>query len=176
VWLNGTASDGFHPNTNGQIVMANEIIRAFNEQYGGGIAPLTATEMLQDWLGQDPEVSFANWLDCYGLAGASAQDDRDHDGLPAALEFGVGGDPLRSDPWLVEFSHGEENGEAYLEMAYSVRLPGTSQVTLEDEFSNDLLQWNLLPGESETGTDGRRHARIPLDASRGFLRLRATIP
>lgn len=176
VWLNGTASDGFHPNTNGQIVVANEIIRAFNEFYGSGIAPLTATEMLQDWLGKDPEVSFASWLDCYGLAGAGAQDDRDHDRLPAALEFGVGGDPLRYDPWQVEISPGRENGAAYLELAYFVRLPGTSHVTLENESSTDLSEWNPLPADPGPAPDGRQRARIPLEGSRGFLRLRATIP
>ena len=46
VWLNGPISANFHPNTNAQAVVANEIIAAFNTRYHTGIAPLTATEML----------------------------------------------------------------------------------------------------------------------------------
>ncbi|HSP41679.1 MAG TPA: SGNH/GDSL hydrolase family protein, partial [Luteolibacter sp.] len=46
VWLNGEYSANFHPNTNGQAIIANEIIDAFNTRYGHGIPPLTATEIL----------------------------------------------------------------------------------------------------------------------------------
>lgn len=176
VWLNGTASDGFHPNTNGQIVVANEIVRAFNDHYGTGIPLLTATEMLQDWLGKDPDVSFAEWLACYGLAGAGPNDDRDFDGLPAALEFGVGADPLRHDPWHVAFAHGEESDAPYIELAYPLRLPGTSHVLVEDECSSDLLQWKSLSGEPLPGPDGLLRSRAPLDNPSGYLRLKATVP
>lgn len=172
VWLNGTASDGFHPNTNAQAMLANEIVRAFQERYNLPTAPLGASEILQDLLGKDPDVSFPVWATCHGLANAGPTDDRDGDGLPLALEFGVGADPNRHDPWLVRFTARPEG----LELSYPIRLPGTAAVSVRPAVSDDLAAWQLLPGEFSPGPDGRVRALLPFRTSPAFLRLEALLP
>lgn len=176
LWLNGTASDGFHPNTSAQLAIANEIVRAFNGHYRHGIAPLSANEMLQDWLGKDPDISFTDWRSCYGLAGAGRQSDDDLDGLPLALEFMVGADPLRFDPWQVRFQHGADTGNPFLEVSYALRLPGTAEGSVHAESSTDLINWTPLPSPSTADPDGLFRARLPINSNHAFLRLGATVP
>ena len=85
VWLNGQYSANFHPNTNAQTLVVNEIIHAFYARYSTGIAPLTATEILSGLLAKSAaaiDMPFATWKGCLGLTGLPGSNDSDGDGLP----------------------------------------------------------------------------------------------
>ena len=90
VWLNGPISANFHPNTNAQAIVANEIIAAFNTRYHTGIAPLTATEMLGGLLRKTAsqiDMTFTEWMTGFSLAGLTESDDSDGDGVPANVLY-----------------------------------------------------------------------------------------
>ena len=85
MWLNGQYSANFHPHTNAQTLVVNEIIHAFYARYSTGIAPLTATEILSGLLAKSAaaiDMPFATWKGCLGLTGLPGSNDSDGDGLP----------------------------------------------------------------------------------------------
>ena len=175
MWLNGPISDNFHPNTSGQALIANEIIAGFNKRYQTGIAPLTATEILVSLLGRPAaniDVTFADWSSRFGIPGLTSNDS-DGDGISAAMEFALGLSPLRHD------SDNTSSGIVAnaLKIAYPIRIPNSIRYTLTPESSATLTgpftPFGTLPA---VGTDGLYHARLPLGAAPGFLRLKATIP
>lgn len=170
VWLNGPYSMNFHPNTNAQALIANEIVCAFNQHYQTGIPPLTATEILVDLLGKTPaqvDMDFATWADSYSLLGITEQDDGDKDQLPAGLEFALGLNPLLKDSRKVHCAPGE--------IAYPLRLPDSSHVTLTPAASPDLRQpFTPLP-LPPIDSDGLSRARIDRSNASGFLRLEAML-
>lgn len=173
VWLNGEISDNFHPNTNAQALIANEIVHAFNEFYGLGVAPLSAAEILGGLLQKTPaeiDMPFSSWSTCYGLPG-DLHADTDGDGLKDGLEFGLGLDPTRWDSHRV--TSGLVEGGTMLELAYPRRLDASAQVTLEALGSTDLNFTPLSP-QPTPGADGLLRARIPVAGQKGFLKLRAT--
>lgn len=176
-WLNGPISANFHPNTNGQLVVANAIIDAFNETYNTGIAPLTATEMLVGKLGKSPaevDLAFGAWISGHGLSGDES-DDSDGDGIPAGVEFALGLNPTLHDSRKVETSVVGDD-DAALELAYPVRLPASSRYTLTPTWTSDPSGgFNALLPSPMPGPDGVVRARIPLGAPKGFLRLEASL-
>lgn len=173
VWLNGELSDNFHPNTNAQAVIANEIVHAFNQRYQRGIPLLTATQMLVNLSGKsaaDVEIPFATWMAGFGLAGLGEADDSDGDGIAAGVEFALGLDPTRNDADYV--TTGIAAGA--LELAFPQRLPGSAHVTLVAESSGDLAGGFSPMPMPPVAADGLFHAARPLDSTAGFLRLKAT--
>lgn len=174
VWLNGPISANFHPNTNAQTVIANEVVQAFNRRYATGIAPLNATETLNGLLGKPAaaiDLPFASWTAAYGLTGASASTDSDGDGLPDGLEFAAGLDPTLNDSSRILTT---ATG-SHLELAFPQRLAGSVYFTLKAESAvNPAGPW--LPVTPAPGTDGLFHAAIPISASPGFLRLKSNTP
>ncbi len=131
VWLGGNLADDFHPNTNGQALIANLIVEAFNARYGAGIRLLTTEEILSDLLGKNPDVTFEQWLACYGLAGASPTEDPELDGACHWTEFGLGMDPGKYDPERLPAvrrvtGKGATEGEEFLEFSYRPRLSQAS--------------------------------------------------
>lgn len=181
LWLNGQYSANFHPNTHGQAVIANEIIRAFNKYYGTGIAPLTATEILGELLGKSPQeidMSFASWMASYGLGGFGGEDDSDGDGLPARVEFALGLNPLLRDACAVSSGVRETVGGRVLELAYPLRLTNSSQFTLVPAHSPDLITpfTPIMPAPMP-GPDGLARAWLVIEPSgSGFLRLESIPP
>ena len=174
VWLNGPTSNNFHPNTNAQAVIANEVIHAFNVRYRTGIAPLTATEMLVGVSGKtavDVEIPFATWINKFGLAGKPASDDTDGDGIPAGVEFALGLNPVRADADYV--TTGVVGNT--LDFAYPQRLPGSARYTITPESSATLSSgFTPFATPPTAAADGLFHATLPLGSGAGFLRLKAT--
>jgi lysophospholipase L1-like esterase len=176
VWLNGEYSANFHPNTNGQALIANEIIDAFNSRYATGIAPLSATEILSGLHNKSAaqiDMPFATWMSAFGLAGLSHMDDSDGDGITAAVEFALGLNPTLRDASKVST---RVTDAAELELAYPIRLPVSARYSLAPAWSPDLaspfLPFSVPP---QTGSDGLARARLPVSGGTGFLRLQTAI-
>ena len=179
VWLNGTISQNFHPNTNAQAIVANEIIAAFNTRYHTGIAPLTATEMLGGLLGKSAgqiDLPFTAWMAGYGLTGLAESDDSDGDGVPAAVEFALGLNPTLRDSNHITSAVVANGGGPALELAYPLRLPVSARYALAPASATDLTAaftpFAALPAP---GADGLARARLPLAGHSGFLRLQSTL-
>ncbi|MBK1832679.1 SGNH/GDSL hydrolase family protein [Roseibacillus ishigakijimensis] len=177
VWLDGPFSMNFHPNTSAQILIANEIVGAFNEKYGTALRPLGAEEALTTLLRRDPsavDMDFPTWAISYSLPELSQDDDSDGDGLTAGLEFALGLNPQLSDSEKITSTQVEVEGNSFLEIAYPLRYPASSHVTLMPQSTADLAtgfsDFVTLPAE---GSDGLFRARLPLERTRGFLRLEA---
>ena len=178
VWLNGPISANFHPNTNAQAIVANEIIAAFNTRYHTGIAPLTATEILAGLLGKTAaqiDMTFASWMTGYGLTGLAGTDDSDGDGIPAAVEFALGLNPTLRDAGQLTTSLATAGGVSALELAYPLRLPASTRFSLipaaATDLTNPFVPFAVAP---VTGADGLARARLPWVGGRGFLRLQCT--
>ncbi len=174
IWLNGQFSANFHPNTNAQLIIANEIIRAFNKKYNTGIAPLSATEMLITRLGKtaaEADMSFPNWMTGYGLTGGTEASDADHDGIPAGVEFALGLNPTLFDSDQVSSSL--VSGNTQLELAYPKRLTSSTHYTLDARSAATLGgAFTPLAPQPTIGSDGMFRARIPVSGgAKGFLRL-----
>lgn len=174
VWLNGSLSANFHPNTNAQAMIADIIIRAFNSKYGSEIPPLTATEILGTLLGKTAgtiDMTFANWMTGYGLTGLPETDDSDGDGIPAGVEFAIGLEPDFRDAFKVL----QSNDGANIQLAYTLRLPTTTKVTLSAQSSDDLGGFTNLAPQPTVGASGYAKALLPIAGDAGFLRLNATV-
>jgi hypothetical protein len=179
VWLNGEYSANFHPNTNAQTLIANEIIDAFNTRYQTGIAPLTATEILSDLHGRSAaeiDMPFVTWMSNYGLTGLPASDDSDGDGIPASVEFATGLNPTLRDSRKISSAWIDNGGTPALDLSYPIRLPVSSRYSLTPAYSADLTTpfapFTILPA---TGVDGLAHAVLPLSGGKGFMRLESTV-
>ena len=144
LWLGGSLSADFHPNTNGQARVANAIIAAFNQRYNAGITPLGDTEILREFLSIDPDRSYEDWIACYepgNLAGPT--DDLDGDGRDNMSEFIFDTDPTLRDAPLV-------TSPAPYQIDYRPRLRSSSTFTLNVETSTDLKTWNTVPASELT--------------------------
>ncbi|GAA5481837.1 SGNH/GDSL hydrolase family protein [Haloferula sargassicola] len=171
VWLNGEFSANFHPNTNAQAVIANVIIHAFNTTYGDEIPLLTASEMLGGLLGKSAaqiDMSFANWMTGFQLTGLGESDDSDGDGIPAVVEFALGLDPTYPDSDFVSL---ESTGSGY-ELRYPIRLPSTTEVTVDAETGLTLDDFTPVTPSPTVAADGYAHAPLPGD-NQAFIRLNA---
>lgn len=179
VWLNGPISANFHPNTHAQAIVANEIIAAFNTRYHTGIAPLTATEMLGSLLGKNAgeiDMTFDAWLTGFGLDGLPGSDDSDGDGVVAAVEFALGLNPTLRDSHHITSAVVDHGGSPALELAYPIRLPGSSHYALAPAFSPDpATPFTPFPDPPVPGADGLARAHLPLAGPTGFLRLQSTV-
>ena len=145
LWLGGTLGAEFHPNTNGQALVANAIIEAFNEHYDAGIVPLGGTEILQELLSIAPDRSFEEWAVCYDLAPLDAPfADADGDGWDNLTEFVFDTDPSKADLPFVR-------AETPYQLHYRPRVRASEHFTVRLETSTDLISWN--PVASETLTD-----------------------
>jgi len=176
VWLNGPLSRNFHPNTNAQALIANQIIAAFNERYQTAIAHLSATEILGGMHGKTTaqiDMPFATWMTRFGKTGLPISDDSDNDGISAAVEFALGLNPTIHDSDRVNLL---QTGGS-LELSYPIRLPISSRYTLVPALSTNLITPFIPIVPLPTlGPDGLARAVLPLTPGSGFMRLQATIP
>ncbi len=179
VWLNGPISANFHPNTNAQAIVANEIIAAFNTRYHTGIAPLTATQILAGLLGKSPtqiDMTFTSWMTGHDLTGLAVTDDSDGDGVPAAVEFALGLNPTLRDGHQIITSVVANGGTPALELAYPIRLPASTRYALAPAAATDLTSpFTPFPVPPVPGADGLARARLPLAGTKGFLRLQSAV-
>ena len=181
VWLNGPISANFHPNTNAHAIIANAVIDAFNETYNTGIAPLTATEILGGLHGKTStqiDMGFEAWMTCFELPGLSENDDTDGDGITAGVEFGLGLDPTQKDAHKLRSSVVDQSGGGQaIELAYPVRLPTSTKVTVLPASSTTLADFTPFPSAPAIGADGLSRALLPIvPGQKAFLRLNASIP
>jgi lysophospholipase L1-like esterase len=178
VWLNGPISDNFHPNTNAQSVIANEIIHGFNRRYNTGIPLLTATEMLVGLSGKlagELDISYTTWMNKFIPTGPTRPmlEDSEGDGLTNGTEFALGLNPtVRDSDHVLSRRVGAE-----FELAYPTRLPSSTRYSLAPESSATLNSPFTPFTPSAVEADGLIHARIPIGATPGFIRLKAsTLP
>ncbi|MEM7147987.1 MAG: SGNH/GDSL hydrolase family protein [Verrucomicrobiota bacterium] len=164
VWLAGNLSDNFHPNTNGNALIANRILEAFNLHYDSGLKLLTTEEILETLLSKNADISYNDWLTCYGLAGTSEN---------YLLHFGLGIDPRRPDPnrlprW--------ELTPTTASLTYRPRLSEPSSIIqVIGQYSDDLNTWiNATNGQVTMNPDGSLTYQIDATARNRFQRL-ATI-
>lgn len=165
VWLDGFFSENFHPNTNGNALIANRILEAFNLQYNSGLKLLTTEEILETLLGKNADISYTDWLDCYGLAGTSEN---------YLLHFGLGLDPRRSDPnrlprW--------ELTPATASLTYRPRLSEPSAIIqVIGQYSDNLATWiNATNSQITINPDGSLTFQIDATAPKRFQRLATTL-
>lgn len=174
LWLNGPISKNFHPNTNLQAVIADAIIHAFNETYGDTIPLLTATEILGSLQGEtaaDIDMNFATWMDGFGIPGLGKNDDSDGDGLPAAIEFGLGLDPTYPDANFVKTRF----TPSAIDLTYPIRLPNTVKVVVDAEISTDLANFTPISPRPMPAADGYAHASLSIiPGAKGFIRINST--
>ncbi|MGD9420032.1 MAG: SGNH/GDSL hydrolase family protein [Verrucomicrobiota bacterium JB025] len=176
VWLNGQYSANFHPNTNAQALIANQIIHAFNRKFGSDIPPLTATEMLSGLLDKSAaeiDMSFDSWMDGYSLTGLDASDDSDNDGINAGMEFALGLSPIYHDSEHLTQGTATIDNEDTLQIRYPFRLSASDHVSLTPTSSTDLQ--SFTPVTPATTADGRLRATLPITSTTGFLRLEAEL-
>ncbi|MFC7336571.1 SGNH/GDSL hydrolase family protein [Haloferula chungangensis] len=178
VWLNGPLSANFHPNTNAHAIIANAVIEAFNDAYDTGIAPLTASEILGGLHSKTPteiDMPFAEWMTCFGLGGLSENDDSDQDGITAGVEFGLGLDPTLQDSHKLQFTLVEQpDNSRAIELAYPVRLPSSTQVSVRPATSTDLSGFTPSATVPTIDPDGLSRAVLPVTpGEQGFIRIQS---
>ena len=169
LWLGGNVSQNFHPNTNGQAVVANAIVDALNETYSAGIARLGNREILETILGLDADMPFADWASAFGLgAGENGfSDDPEHDGLANLIEFALDFDPTKSD---VDQLPSPDFEGGTLSLTFVPRDAQCEYVRVVGEASADLVTW--VPAGDPVDLGGGSF-RVSTDAE--FLRLRAEL-
>lgn len=156
--------DDFHPNTVGQVLIANEIIAAVNELFPDAITPFSNREILDVVLALDPDQPYLDWIAPYGLIDDGPDDDPDRDGLANLIEMILGTPP---NAFSTPFSGAWPGGVSWT--------PADDRyAALTPEESPDLSGWTPVPAE-RLATDGSQvTATPPAGASSHYLRFRAT--
>ena len=174
------SADGFHPNTPGHALIANEIIRAFNEKFQAGIKPLSGAEImgfLESQHGVTLDKSYSNWTSAYGIAQTGKLNDPDHDGLSNGLEYALGFDPSKPDSQALPVPQvAQVSGTSYLTLTYSPRWRYSGKETITPQSSNDLSGWSAVASGAITNNgDGSFTSRVPLSGNACFMRLNINV-
>jgi len=168
LWLGGNLSQNFHPNTNGQALLANAIIAGFNEKYGIGAQPFGETEIVEDLLGLQSQLTA--WAASFGLPANQRQpdDDPEMDGLTNLVEFALDLDPSRPSQLPTPTCDA-----GTLRFEYRLRPQACDQVSVTPEFCSDLIHWRPVPAENlATLPDGRYRVSLAKTSAPIFVRLR----
>ncbi|OYV04188.1 MAG: hypothetical protein CFE26_18235, partial [Verrucomicrobiales bacterium VVV1] len=90
--------DGFHPNTSGQALIANEVMLAITQATGRALTTFPNREIITNILNLNADAPYTTWKGGYpGLGGTAADDDQD--GIPNLVEYALGTSPKqRSQP------------------------------------------------------------------------------
>ena len=168
LWLGGDLSQNFHPNTNGQALLANAIIAAFNEKYSLGVEPFSETEIVEVLVGL--ETPLTEWAASFGLPENQRQfdDDPENDGLINLVEFALDFDPTRSDQLPAPTCTGEN-----LEFEYQLRPHDCGHISTSPEMSSDLINWQPVAAENIAALpDNTFRVTLPKSGNATYLRLR----
>lgn len=166
VWLGGDLSQNFHPNTNGQAIVANSIIAAYNEKYDLGATPFSETEIVEDLIGLETPLS--TWAADAGVPAAqrAPESDPDSDGLNNLIEFMLVLDPVSSSSLPSPAISGAE-----FSYEYQVRTDACFNVI--PEFSTDLVNWEDVPPINISALPGDRvQINFTVTEPAQFIRLR----
>jgi len=170
IWLGGDLSQNFHPNTNGQAIVANAIIEAFNEKYGIGAEPLSEIEIVEDIVGLD--TPYGGWADAAGLPPSQRglTLDPDNDGLSNLIEFTLDLDPTQfsslPEPRI-------EGGNLVFD--FNLRHQDCAFSTVEAQVSSDLIGWVAVPEANiEVISGGTYRVTLPVSNGSTFIRLLVT--
>ncbi|MCB1098160.1 MAG: hypothetical protein KDN22_21490 [Verrucomicrobiae bacterium] len=178
VWLGGNLAANFHPNTNGQALVARAIVDAINEHFSENIAPLTDAEILESVLNVSPSMPFDTWAAGFGLpeGQSGTGDDPDSDGVDNVIEFALGMHPLEADSQRLPSPVAESiDGASMLTMRYQPRAEDCPFVKIIPQSSIDLDEWETIaPTALTTSSDGTVTVRLPLSGT-VYIRLLVTI-
>ena len=123
--------------------------------------------------GKGEGIRLADWLIAHNLKESDLQSDHDGDGLPALLEYGIGGDPGMADS---EKSMTLTYTDGVARLIFH-RAPYAIDVAVTAEFSKDLTTWHQAEIKNvERSTIDTLTATPPknaLNESTGFFRLLA---
>ncbi|MGI9243023.1 MAG: hypothetical protein ACR2RV_19655, partial [Verrucomicrobiales bacterium] len=168
LWLGGELSQNFHPNTNGQAIVANAIISAYNEKYELGVTPFSEFEIVETLLGLQTPLS--EWAESFGLGpdDRGPDDDPELDGLNNLIEFALGLDPSAPSALPMATMVGDT-----LLYEYELAAQAYDQLVTAPEYSHDLTHWQPVPAEQITAVSENRF-RISLTSPTGvqYLRLK----
>ena len=168
LWLGGDLSQNFHPNTNGQALVANQIIAAYNEKYGIDATPFSPTEIVEDIVGL--ETPLTAWADANNLPASQSQpeDDPDADGLSNLIEFVLNLDPATASSLPIPTVTGNDDT---LQWEYTTRADACFEIIPES--SNNLRDWTAVPAENIESLPGDSvRVTLPSPAQARFVRLR----
>jgi lysophospholipase L1-like esterase len=172
IWLGGDLSQNFHPNTQGQSVIANAIIAAMNDDLSYNIPPLSNREIVEDIVGLDYDQIFKDWAATHSLTNPQLTADDDNDGLNNLLEFTFDLDPKSPDPSILQVNP----NSTFFEFTYTPRTDLLGYVNIQPQFSLDLKTWNPIAAANITqNPNGSRTARLPKIEPRIQARIRVTV-
>lgn len=173
IWLGGSASQNFHPNTQGQCIVANAIIAAMVNDLGYNITPLGNREIVEDIVGVDYDKIFNTWADGYSLSDSTLTGDDDKDGLSNLLEFTFNLDPTLADSSTI-LSPSIVGG--FFEFDYTPRADLLGYVTIKPQFSTDAVNWLDIPAANITSNpDSSRTAKIAMSSPLTFARIKVSV-
>jgi lysophospholipase L1-like esterase len=160
--------DGFHPNTSGQALIANEVMLAVTQATGRALTTFPNREILTNILSLNADAPYLSWQAGFpGLGGTGADDDLD--GIPNLVEYTLGTSPKqRSQP--MSFLQSPGGTLRFTPSAVGLRFAAMS--VLE---SYNLSTWQTVPGNRITiGLDGS-WSIAPSGLGRGFYKLKAEV-
>lgn len=164
--------DGFHPNTPGQALFANEILDALNRTYSVGVPLLSNVEILEQVLGIPRNLPYREWIESFPVELIGMNDDPERDRVVNIVEYVLGLDPSRADRHLLPIAETVvETGVVALQVTAQPRRPACPCWAIVPEQSADLLNWAPLPDGNVTyQPDGSITATVSTDAEQRFLR------
>jgi len=173
MWLGGDLSQNFHPNTQGQAIVANAIIEALVDDLGYNVTPLGNREIVEDIVGLDYDKIFTEWAAGFSLTDDSITGDDDKDGLNNLLEFTFDLDPATPDsPTVLSPS----NDGSFFEFTYTPRSDLLGYVTIKPQFSTDASNWlDIAAANITDNPDGSKTASLPMTGSRIFARIEVSV-
>ena len=172
IWLGGDLSQNFHPNTQGQAVVANAIIAAMNNTLGYNITPLSNREIVEDIVGLDYDQIFKDWAAGKSLPNPQLTADDDNDGLNNLLEFTFDLDPKSPDPSILQVNP----DSTFFEFTYSPRSDLLGYVTIQPQFSLNLQNWQPIAAANTTqNPNGSYTARLPKTEPTIQARIKVTV-
>lgn len=160
--------DGFHPNTSGQALIANEVMLAITQATGRSLTTFPNREILTNILNLNADAPYTSWQAGYpGLGGTGADDDQD--GIPNLVEYALGTSPKqRSQPLSFLSSPGGT-------LRFTPSAVGLRYAALTILESSNLASWQVVPANRiTTGVDGSWSVS-PSGAGRGFFKLKADV-
>ena len=165
VWLGGDLSQNFHPNTNGQALVANAIIAAYNEKYDIGATPFSGTEIVEELV--DLETPITTWARDAGLPSSqrAPESDPDEDGLNNLIEYMLMLDP--ANPSTLPAPTISDSSVTY---DFPVRPDTCFEVT--PQISSDLVSWDpISAAQLSSPTDSTTRITLPTTENAQFIRL-----